>query len=368
MTTIDELTTERELLKSQVEAGKYKSLADVILDQIIGRFIQRLVGGTEPVSFWYSGAVMTLITLAISALVSIIAGEFFSLVRSKAIWPTIWLAGMGFSAIVGLKTALDLLFTVLRESIIDSIGSSADLDDLRIWLVGAFNRKNELLCTLLATPIILIGGWLIIGDTIPFIGSILVMVLVFFQAGSVFYYVFPLSALSKRFIDYRFRLYASDPISSEVIACMSDLWNKVVFTAAVITAYLMLGLAVFDLLNYQATVLFVVWSWGILAVLFLMYHRHLAKIISKAKRRKLQEVQAKIMKLEAREQDPTKDTLEHIGKLMDYHDRIKGTRNSALDIRVGLGFLNSLLLPVLASLLGNIESVLELLFPGRFGG
>jgi hypothetical protein len=95
MTTIDELTTERELLKSEIEAGKYKSLADVILDQMIGRFIQRLVGGTEPVSFWYSGAVMTLITLAIGTLVSIIAGEFLSLVRSKAIWPTIWLAGMG---------------------------------------------------------------------------------------------------------------------------------------------------------------------------------------------------------------------------------------------------------------------------------
>ena len=37
MTTIDQLTTERELLKSQIEAGKYKSLADVMLDQIIGR-------------------------------------------------------------------------------------------------------------------------------------------------------------------------------------------------------------------------------------------------------------------------------------------------------------------------------------------
>jgi len=368
MTTIDQLTTERELLKSQIEAGKYKSLADVILDQVIGRFLQRLVGGTEPVSFWYSGAVMTLVTLAVGALVSIIAGEFFFLIKSEAIWATIWLAGMDFSAIVGLKTALDLLFTVLRESIIDSIESSADLDDLRIWLVGTFSRRKELLCAILATLIILIGGWLIVRDTIPFIGSILVMVLVCFQVGGVFYYVFPLSALSKRFIAYRFKLYASDPISSEVIVCMSDLWNKVVFTAAVMTAYLMLGLAVFGLLNYQATVLFVIWSWGILAVLFLMYQRHLAKIISKAKRRKLKEVQAKIVKLEAQEQVPTKDTLEHIGKLMDYHDRIKGTKNSALDIRVGLGFLNSLLLPVLASLLGNIQSVLKVLFPGRFGG
>lgn len=43
---------------------------------------------------------------------------------------------------------------------------------------------------------------------------------------------------------------------------------------------------------------------------------------------------------------------------MDYHDRIKATRNSALDLRAGLNFLNSLLLPLIAFVLGNLDKIL----------
>lgn len=44
---------------------------------------------------------------------------------------------------------------------------------------------------------------------------------------------------------------------------------------------------------------------------------------------------------------------------MDYHNRIKATRDSALDLRAALNFLNSLLLPLLAFLLANLGKVLE---------
>ena len=51
-----------------------------------------------------------------------------------------------------------------------------------------------------------------------------------------------------------------------------------------------------------------------------------------------------------------------INKLLDYHDRIAATRNSALNLRAGLNFINSLLLPVIALLLANLEKILALLF------
>jgi hypothetical protein len=44
---------------------------------------------------------------------------------------------------------------------------------------------------------------------------------------------------------------------------------------------------------------------------------------------------------------------------MDYHDRIEATPNSALNFRSGLNFLNSLLLPVLAFLIGNLKDVIS---------
>jgi hypothetical protein len=53
--------------------------------------------------------------------------------------------------------------------------------------------------------------------------------------------------------------------------------------------------------------------------------------------------------------------MDAIKRLMDYHDRVKGTRDSALDFRTYLSFINSLLLPLLAFILGNLDLVLNLL-------
>jgi len=68
--------------------------------------------------------------------------------------------------------------------------------------------------------------------------------------------------------------------------------------------------------------------------------------------------------LQAHENIAEKETVEAINRLMDYHDRIKATRNSALDLRAGLNFLNSLLLPLLAFLLANLKEVLKLFSGG----
>ena len=82
-----------------------------------------------------------------------------------------------------------------------------------------------------------------------------------------------------------------------------------------------------------------------------------------AKWGKLRQIQKKIERLESQEDIPSRDTLAHISALMDYHDRIRNTRNLALDVRTGLNLLNSLLLPLLAFLISNPRNVLALFFP-----
>jgi hypothetical protein len=51
--------------------------------------------------------------------------------------------------------------------------------------------------------------------------------------------------------------------------------------------------------------------------------------------------------------------MDRLGKLMDYHDRIRDTPNSALNFRAGLNFLNSLLLPILAFVAANLRDVVN---------
>ena len=67
---------------------------------------------------------------------------------------------------------------------------------------------------------------------------------------------------------------------------------------------------------------------------------------------------------ELQEKEPilSEETLTHIDKLMDYYDRIEATKNSALNIRAGLNFLNSLLLPVLAFIIAISEKISDIFF------
>ncbi len=76
----------------------------------------------------------------------------------------------------------------------------------------------------------------------------------------------------------------------------------------------------------------------------------------------LNDIQVKIEKLQVQDEIPTKDTLEHINALMDYHDRVRTTRSSALDVRTGLNFLQSLLLPVIGLLLAYTREIIKLFF------
>ena len=58
---------------------------------------------------------------------------------------------------------------------------------------------------------------------------------------------------------------------------------------------------------------------------------------------------------------PEHDTIETLLWLCDYHDRIKGTRSTILDIMGIVNLVNTLLIPLLAFLVANREVVFELL-------
>ena len=58
---------------------------------------------------------------------------------------------------------------------------------------------------------------------------------------------------------------------------------------------------------------------------------------------------------------PEHDAMETVLWLWDYHDRIKGTRNSTLDIMGILNLVNTLLIPLLALLVANRDVIFELL-------
>jgi len=366
MTEDTALIEKREELKRQLAAGEYKTLVDLMLDGT-GRLIQKLTQTPEPLSFWYSAVVIALVILLISFLTSVLLGENSETMphcfRPEDILFAISRVGLILAGLIVGKIYSDIFSTTWRDYLLDAIESVADLADLQRWL-AAFGSVKKPLFISLALGILggvygAILGSAIRGGFVGF-GPTILAVMVDFLGGVLLYYIFLFLALPARLSRYQFKLYVADPSSSEVIDHLSDMLSNWVYIVAVILAIFTLILALFGLLTLATIIIFAPLFGGPLTAFFIINQVALAKIITRAKWKTLNEIQAQIERLRAQEEIPSEKTLAHLGKLMDYHDRIKATRNSALDLRAGLNFLNSLLLPLLAFLLANLGKVLEL--------
>ena len=357
MTTAETVTLieKRDRMQRQLAAGRYRSLIDVILDGT-GRIIQKLFRGAEPPAFWVSAAVIVLTALLVRLVILLLARESFAVtgLAEEAI-----MIGLPFFILIVIRLIINLTYPSLREHILPAIQSTAGLTDVQRWLETARNVRGQLLFSLFyaacATPLIL----LLYPRLIPGLNMIFWSVFILFLTGMGVYYLFLFLGLPLRLGRIQFKLYPDDPGSSELVAHLSGMLNRFVYLYAVAAGLATLALAVLRVLDLRMIVSTTLVGWIPLATCFVTSHYALSKIITGAKWKTLNEIQAKIQVLKTKDLTD-KETIETVLRLMDYHDRVKATRESALGIGAGLNLFNSMLLPVLGLLLGNIEQLLKL--------
>jgi hypothetical protein len=165
-----------------------------------------------------------------------------------------------------------------------------------------------------------------------------------------------LSAILRR---YELRLFAADPSSSELVSRLSSELSFVVYFFAVYAAIITF---LFTWSGFLPSFVIIIMPglWLPIIVLFILNQTSLSSIIRRAKWKTLNEIQTKVEKLQATENFAEKETIDSINRLLDYHDRVKATRNSAVNLGTALNFINSLLLPLIAFILGNLDLVLKL--------
>jgi hypothetical protein len=192
-------------------------------------------------------------------------------------------------------------------------------------------------------------------------GEVVLHVLNYLQIGMYIYFllvvIFVLLALSRLELD----IYPNDPSNSLVIRRIYHVCSGLTLAAAALGAiqYFLMTVSRVDLSTPFALTAFIVLALLPPLALFVTIHISLARIMTRAKGRKLAQIQETIRKTE-RDAEPGKEQLELLQMLMDYHDRIKATPNSMINL-VSLGNLfASLLLPLLAIILGNITILIEL--------
>ncbi len=376
------LAAKRDELGRQM-AG-YRSLPEYILDGL-GAVIQRLINPKKfkerasflPLnasdqeqesfpSYLLTGAAIALFTFLIGWLLSSMSAHQFSTDELKLMS---WSAFTGALALVVNKINIRAFLDTFRRSCVDQMLRTADIDELEKWLHANFRTWLPffLVLGLAGGPFLgwfLYSNWLVNHSTAAVfrLGPFVTIALACIQAVWVAIYLYPFYVAFPSLLNrYHFDLYTLDPSSSEVVGQLSRLLTFILYATMAYIVQLTIGLSYVEVLTAKTPVsgfIFSVFIWVPTVTLYAAGQFHLSNIIMRAKWKTLNEVQTKIENLNEAGKIPDKDTLERLDKLMNYHDRIRDTPNSALNFRAGLNFLNSLLLPVVAFVVANFKDVI----------
>jgi hypothetical protein len=366
MRTDNALIEKREELKSRLAAGEYLTLIDILLDGT-GRVIQKITRNQRPISQWFSSMMLYLLILLLGFAGLLFIGETSTFMKQFETLPigflplSLLIGYFNIASMVAGNVYIHRVFTVFRDTVLDTIESVDSLDDFGRWLTAVCNRNAHLLFSIVGG--ILVGTYLIsvLNDTGINIalGTVIGTILLNTFSIAFLYLLIYMVVLSARIGTYPLKLYTSHPASSAVISCLASLLSGFVYLVAIYATLLTLGVA-FQRFLIPFGVAVILLFWIPIVGMFIVNQSSLSSIIRRTKWKTLNEIAARVEKLHTSEKLGEKDTMEAINRLMDYHDRVKATRNSAIDLRTTLNFINSLLLPLIAFILGNLDLVSKL--------
>jgi ABC-type multidrug transport system fused ATPase/permease subunit len=371
MTTDTALIEKREELKRRLAAGEYKTLVDVFIEKF-DRFLRKIIRRTKPIPIWWIPATLSTILILTNFAVAYVTGittayiNFFRLLGLRYEVGVLLLTLPGFLAIaspIAMNHYIERIITLWRDNMIDATESTSSLDVFEDWLAKTCNWRLHFLVTMIGG---LFGGLYVVtfmGAKLGFFigyGTIIIDVLISMFSSAFVYQLLMVVLLSSKLRRYDLKLFTSDPSSSELVSRLSGTLSILVYIIAFYAAFLTLIAAWGDFLTSFIFIL-VPGLWVPIIAIFILNQTSLSSIIRRIKWKTLHEIQAKVEKLQSSKSFGNQETMDAIKRLMDYHDRVKATRDSALDFRTYLSFINSLLLPLLAFILGNLDVVLKLI-------
>jgi hypothetical protein len=370
MTTDTALIEKREELKRRLVAGEYKTMIDIFL-KWLDRLIRKIIRRSAPLPIWFIIAILYIAYYLITFVVSYYVKDNYALavLRSQGVS-----AGLGTRFVVYSGPAVFIISMLVinqyihriinlwRDDLLEATESVTSLEEFKNWLEKACNWRLHLLVTLIGG---LLGGIYIGSSASDSVGVLMsygfvfggVILLMYFYASV--YLLLVAMLLSARLRRYDLKLFAADPSSSEFVTRLSGVLSSIVYFVAVLAAYTTLISALVGLLLPLGIIIILV-LWLPIIATFSLNQTSLSSMIRRVKWKALNEIQLKVEKLQTAKNFGNQETMDAIKRLMDYHDRVKATRDSVLDFGTYLSLFNSLLLPVLAFILGNLDLALKL--------
>jgi len=372
MSTDTTLIEKREELKRRLAAGEYKTLVDIFLEWF-DRLLRKVTRQSKPFPLWLITVTLCVISVAVTTAAIYFAGDWaaylgistsFGFGFEVGILINIFNGFLGIIILIVINQYIKRFFILWKDIILDRTESLASLRKIEGWIAKCCNWRLHLLVaivlTILSIPSVSFLVYPVLGLPIGGYGLIFTNIVNYMFTYVLLYQFYMAVFLSANLRNYDLKLFVADPGSSELMSRLSSELGFFVYLVAIYTAIFSFWISRLGIFaSSLGIVVMLVW-WAPIIALFTLNQTSLSSIIRRAKWKTLNEIQTKVERLQAVENFEDKETMEAINRLIDYHDRVKATRDSALDFRTYLGFFNSLLLPLLAFILGNLDLVLKL--------
>jgi hypothetical protein len=358
------LSIQQEELRQQLATAAMHSLAEqwwLSVRQSIGRLIRL---PPDAVPFWISVALVLLLNLAVSYIISFILGETqrWNFIRDDVIW-----AGYTWVFVLLMHNEYRRQFRLLQTTIINTIIFSPDLSNLGQWATSLTATRRQFISALIlagASGGISSLSYAFTTGTFVGFGQVLSFAFNWYLIAMLILPAFPIVSFFQRLASYHLTLYTLNPSKSPVLISLWQSATSFMYTYAFVsTLFLVLVFLLpgVSLLTVAGSAAFIFVTWIPIIVLFLVSQHSFARVIQRCKVVKLSEIQSKIMMYESGHDLTEQKTMETVKQLMDYHDRLEATPDSLLNIHSLFNLISSLILPLLGTLLGNIDTALRLL-------
>lgn len=342
--------TERERA-SQAIAEAYQSSFFNLYWRAIGLFL----GKGRPSSIWVSAAAVMVGNLLLGVAVSALLGEtqFTALnaILVNVMWVTWTYLGVSLTIIINGR-----MVEFLQQRVTRSLRSERDVRDLLQWANQWLGKQiPQLLVSLgLGISIALLAFRSIYPASRFALGPVLIYFVNFFHISIATYGLLSLIAFVLKLQDWSLLLYTDDPASSPILLELSNELRSYMLYVSGGTALLLLLAGSVHALTITTALIALVVVWIPILILFVLGNQAFSRQIIRVKYERLEKIQSEIMELSDVEKMDT-ITVTHVKHLMDYHDRVKASRESLYSYRSIINLIGSLALPTISAVLSTID-------------
>lgn len=319
--------------------------------ETIGRFL----GRGKLASIWVSAAVVMSANLLLGVTVSALLGEAQFTTLNAILINLMWVTYTYFIIPLFLNRN-KRLFRFLQLHFVQSLPDEHHIHELLVWANQWLGRKlpQFLVSVGLGVAIAFLAFYGIYPSAKFALGQMLIYFINFFHAGIWLYSLLALTAFMLKLNTWNLVLYSDDPASSPILLEFSKELSDYIFFFAFISAILLLLVGLVGAFNTTIILSMLGVVWIPMLILYVLGNQAYSHQIVRVKYQRLEELQSQIMRL-SHVENLDGDTIALIKSLIDYHDRVKSSRNSLYSTESFVNLIGSLALPSLGAILSVID-------------